>query len=198
MIQLYFKGEWSNSCTEVPDGTMITVQSKTHDEIYKTLKAMGCSYGAASFAASTNKWETAEEKEKRLAKSSASSNSKKENKKSVTRDDSEDDDDEVVVKDKSDDDLDDDDDEPSAWSCMSFFEKVKYIVTLKWIDDFLDNLPKRFLNAILSFLFLEIMVVIWLLASLCSECWRNAVWKAIYKSVKWFNKVLDKSDIVSQ
>ena len=59
MIQLYFKGEWSNSCTEVPDGTMITVQSKTHDEIYKTLKAMGCSHGAASFAASTNKWETA-------------------------------------------------------------------------------------------------------------------------------------------
>lgn len=159
---------------------------------------MGCSHGAASFAASTNKWETAEEKEKRLAKSSASSNSKKENKKSVTRDDSEDDDDEVVVKDNSDDDLDDDDDEPSAWSCMSFFEKVKYIVTLKWIDDFLDNLPKRILNAILSFLFLEIMVVIWLLASLCSECWRNAVWKAIYKSVKWFNKVLDKSDIVSQ
>ena len=83
MIQLYFKGDWSNSCSEVPDGTMITVQSKTHDEIYKTLKAMGCSHGAASFAASTNKWETAEEKEKRLAKSSASSNSKKENKKSV-------------------------------------------------------------------------------------------------------------------
>ena len=94
--------------------------------------------------------------------------------------------------------LDDDDDEPSDWSCMSFLEKVVYIVKLKWIDDFLDNLPKRIVNAILSFLFMEIMVVVWLLASLCSESWRNAVWKAIYKSVKWFNKVLDKSNIVSQ
>ena len=38
MIQLYFKGQWSNSCQEVPDGTMITVQSKTHDAIYSELK----------------------------------------------------------------------------------------------------------------------------------------------------------------
>lgn len=172
MIQLYFKGEWSNSCQEVPDGTMITVQSQTHDAIYNALKEMGCSHGAASFAASTNKWETAQEREKRMANQSASSST-----------------DEV---------LDDDDDEPSDWSCMSFLEKVVYIVKLKWIDDFLDNLPKRIVNAILSFLFMEIMVVVWLLASLCSESWRNAVWKAIYKSVKWFNKVLDKSNIVSQ
>ena len=62
MIQLYFKGDWSNSCSEVPDGTMITVQSKTFDAIYNTLKGMGCSHGAASFAASTNKWETAQER----------------------------------------------------------------------------------------------------------------------------------------
>jgi hypothetical protein len=94
-------------------------------------------------------------------------------------------------------DSDDDDDEPSDWSCMSFLEKVEYIVKFKWIDDFLDNLPKRIFNAILSFLFMEIMVVVWLLASLCSESWRNAVWKAIYNSVKWFNRLLDKSNIVS-
>lgn len=185
MIQLYFKGEWSNSCQEVPDGTMITVQSQTHDAIYNALKEMGCSHGAASFAASTNKWETAQEREKRMAKQSASSSSEVKNKTTVAKVDT----DEV---------LDDDDDEPSDWSYMSFLEKVEYIVKLKWIDDFLDNLPKRILNAILSFLFMEIMVVVWLLASLCSESWRNAVWKAIYKSVKWFNRLLDKANIVSQ
>ena len=184
MIQLYFKGEWSNSCQEVPDGTMITVQSKTHDAIYEALKGMGCSHGAASFAASTNKWETAQEREKRMAKQSAPSDSEEKDETTGVKEDT----DEVL----------DDDDEPSDWSCMSFLEKVEYIVKLKWIDDFLDNLPKRILNAILSFLFMEIMVVVWLLASLCSESWRNAVWKAIYKSVKWFNRVLDKSNIVSQ
>lgn len=73
MIQLYFKGNYSNSCSEVPDGTMITVQSKTHDAIYSELKNMGCSHGAASFAASTNNWETAQEREKRLAKQSSQS-----------------------------------------------------------------------------------------------------------------------------
>lgn len=184
MIQLYFKGEWSNSCTEVPDGTMITVKSNTYEDRYSVLKSMGCSHGAASFAAN-QKWETAQERDKRLAKPSDSSISQ-----GVTKT--------KVEKEDSDNVLDDNYDEPSAWSCMSFFEKVKYIFTFKWIDDFLDNLPKRFVNAILSFLFLEIMAVIWLLASLCSECWRNAVWKAIYKSVKWLNRLLDKSNIVSQ
>ena len=204
MIQLYFKGEWSNSCSEVPDGTMITVQSNTYDAIYNTLKGMGCSHGAASFAASTNKWETAQEREKRIAKQSASYDSDGKVKTSVAKEDSDEvlDDaiaDELVAAYSGDnpDDDDDDDDEPSAWSCMSFLEKVKYIFTFKWIDDFLDNLPKRILNAILSFFFLEIMAVIWLLASLFSKRWRNGVWKAIYKSVKWLNKLLDKSNIVS-
>ena len=53
---------------------MITAQSKTHDAIYSALKNMGCSHGAASFAASTNNWETAQEREKRLAKQSAPKN----------------------------------------------------------------------------------------------------------------------------
>ena len=78
MIQLYFKGEWSNSCTEVPDGTMITVQSNTHEDIYRVLRSMGCSHGAASFASGTNKWETAQERDKRIAKQSASKSDKTE------------------------------------------------------------------------------------------------------------------------
>ena len=78
MIQLFFKGQWSNSCTEVPDGTMITVQTKTNDAIYSTLKGMGCSHGAASFAADANKWETAQERDKRIAKQSASKSDKTE------------------------------------------------------------------------------------------------------------------------
>ena len=192
MIQLYFKGDYSNSCTEVPDGTMITVQSQTYDAIYNTLKGMGCSHGAASFAASTNKWETAQERDKRMAKQSASSNSERKAKTTVEQEDT----DELVAA-YSNDDLDDDDDEPSAWSCMSFLEKVEYIFKLKWIDDFCDNLPKRILNAFLSFIYLEIMAVVWLLASLFSERWRNAVWKSMYKSVKWLNKLLDNSNIVS-
>lgn len=77
MIQLYFKGEWSNSCSEVPDGTMITVQSNTFDAKYSALKSMGCSHGAASFAANS-KWETAQEREKRLAKQSAPKSEKTE------------------------------------------------------------------------------------------------------------------------
>ena len=66
MIQLYFKGSWSNSCSEVPDGTMITVQSNTYECRYSVLKGMGCSHGAAAFAAN-EKWETAQEREKRMA-----------------------------------------------------------------------------------------------------------------------------------
>lgn len=58
MIQLYFKGEGSNSCSEVPDGTMITVQSNTYEARYSALKSMGCSHEAAAFAANS-KWETA-------------------------------------------------------------------------------------------------------------------------------------------
>ena len=78
MIQLFFKGQWSNSCTEVPDGTMITVQTKTNDAIYSTLKGMGCSHGAASFAAAPVNWETAQERDKRIAKQSASKSDKTE------------------------------------------------------------------------------------------------------------------------
>ena len=66
MVQLYFKGSWSNSCSEVPDGTMITVQSNTYECRYSALKGMGCSHGAASFAAN-ERWETAQEREKRMA-----------------------------------------------------------------------------------------------------------------------------------
>ena len=75
MIQLFFKGEWSNSCQEVPDGTMITVQSNTYEDRYSALKSMGCSHGAASHAANS-KWETAQEREKRMAKQSAPKNDK--------------------------------------------------------------------------------------------------------------------------
>ena len=69
MVQLYFKGSWSNSCSEVPDGTMISVPSNTYEERYRVLKNMGCSHGAASFAAN-EKWETAQERDKRMAKES--------------------------------------------------------------------------------------------------------------------------------
>lgn len=76
MIQLYFKGEWSNSCSEVPDGTMITVQSNTYEAKYSALKAMGVSHGAAGFAANS-KWETAQEREKRMHQPTATSKSSK-------------------------------------------------------------------------------------------------------------------------
>ena len=46
---------------------MITVQSNTYENRYNALKGMGCSHGAASFAANS-KWETALEREKRMAK----------------------------------------------------------------------------------------------------------------------------------
>ena len=69
MLQLYFKGSWSNSCSEVPDGTMITVQSNTYECRYSALKGMGCSHGAAAFAAN-EKWETAQERDKRMANQS--------------------------------------------------------------------------------------------------------------------------------
>lgn len=65
MIQLYFKGPYSNSNTEVPDGTMISVQRQTYEDIYKVLRGMGCSHGGASHAAN-NKWETAQERVKRI------------------------------------------------------------------------------------------------------------------------------------
>ena len=103
------------------------------------------------------------------------------------------------VQDKvAEEDLDDDYNEQSDWSYMSFLEKCEYIVKFKWIDEFFDNLPKRILNAILSFIYLEIMAVIWMLASLFSERWRNAVWRSIYKSVKWLNEKLDNSNILSK
>ena len=45
---------------------MITVQSNTYECRYSALKGMGCSHGAASFAAN-ERWETAQEREKRMA-----------------------------------------------------------------------------------------------------------------------------------
>ena len=83
MIQLYFKGEWSNSCQEVPDGTMITVESNTFDAKYKALKGMGCSHGAASFAANS-RWETAQERDKRMAQQSSSKSDKTESQETTT------------------------------------------------------------------------------------------------------------------
>ena len=126
-------------------------------------------------------WEIAQGGDNRMSQPTAPSNSK------------------GKVQDKvAEEDLDDDDNEQSDWSYMSFLEKCEYIVKFKWIDEFLDNLPKRILNAILSFIYLEIMAVIWMLASLFSERWRNAVWRAIYKSVKWLNDKLDNSNIISK
>ena len=83
MIQLYYKGEWSNSCSEVPDGTMITVQSNTYEAKYSALKAMGVSHGAASFAANS-KWETAQEKDKRMSQQTAPKNDKNKNNETST------------------------------------------------------------------------------------------------------------------
>ena len=126
-------------------------------------------------------WEIAQGGDNRMSQPTAPSNSK------------------GKVQDKvAEEDLDDDDNEQSDWSYMSFLEKCEYIVKFKWIDEFLDNLHKRILNAILSFIYLEIMAVVWLLASLFSERWRNAVWRSIYKSVKWLNDKLDNSNIISK
>ena len=138
----------------------------------------------------------------RISQPSAPSNSKSKAKPTAAKKDSDEylDDaiaDELVAA-YSGDDSDDDYNEPSAWSYMSFLEKCEYIVKFKWLDEFLDNLPKRILNAILSFIYLEIMAVVWLLASLFSERWRNAVWRSIYKSVKWLNEKLDNSNILSK
>ena len=148
-------------------------------------------------------WETAQGGGgNRISQPSAPSNSKSKVKPTVAKKDEDEylDDaiaDELVAA-YSGDDSDDDYNEPSAWSYMSFLEKCEYIVKLKWLDEFLDNLPKRILNAILSFIYLEIMAVVWLLASLFSERWRNAVWRSIYKSVKWLNEKLDNSNILSK
>ena len=83
MIQLYFKGTYSNSCSEVPDGTMITVPSNTYDARYSALKEMGCSHGAASFAANS-KWETAQERDKRMTQQSSPKSDKAESQETTT------------------------------------------------------------------------------------------------------------------
>ena len=68
MVQLFYK-EGPVPCSEVPAGTMITVQSHTGEAIYKALRNMGCSHGGASFASvSPSNWETAQERDKRMAK----------------------------------------------------------------------------------------------------------------------------------
>ena len=143
-------------------------------------------------------WEIAQGGDNRMSQPTASSNSKGKVQEKVAKEDSDDAIADELVAAYSGDDSDDDYDEPSDWSYMSFLEKCEYIVKFKWIDEFLDNLPKRILNAILSFIYLEIMAVVWLLASLFSERWRNAVWRSIYKSVKWLNEKLDNSNILSK
>lgn len=81
MIQLYLKD--ALHCKEVPTGTMVTVQSNTYDDINRALRSMGCSEGGASFAAGL-KWETAQERDARMAKQSASKSEKTENPKTET------------------------------------------------------------------------------------------------------------------
>ena len=72
MINLYFKGGVSG----ISEGTMITSQSESQDDIYKALKNSGCDELKAKTAKYRGLWETAQEREKRMAKQSASSNSK--------------------------------------------------------------------------------------------------------------------------
>ena len=174
-------------------------------DIEKALINAGFSKYEAQRLCFPNYWECCEIAQgggNRISQPSAPSNSKSKVKPTVAKKDSDEylDDaiaDELVAA-YSGDDSDDDYNEPSAWSYMSFLEKCEYIVKFKWLDEFLDNLPKRILNAILSFIYLEIMAVVWLLASLFSERWRNAVWRSIYKSVKWLNEKLDNSNILSK
>lgn len=53
-----------------------------------------------------------------------------------------------------------------------------------WMDDFLDNLPKRFGCAILTLIVLEVMAVLCFFAALCSANWRDKVWG-------WTNNIIE-------
>lgn len=64
MINLYFKGGVSG----ISEGTMITSQSESQDDIYKALKNSGCDELKAKTAKYRGLWETAQERDKRMAK----------------------------------------------------------------------------------------------------------------------------------
>ena len=64
MINLYFKG----GLTGISEGTMITAQSEDQDDIYKALKNLGCSELIAKTGKYRSLWETAQERDRRMAK----------------------------------------------------------------------------------------------------------------------------------
>ena len=64
MINLYFKGGLS----AISEGTMITAQSEDQNNIYKALKNLGCSEVTAQTGKYRSLWETAQERDKRIAK----------------------------------------------------------------------------------------------------------------------------------
>ena len=60
-----------------------------------------------------------------------------------------------------------------------------------WLDDFLDNLPKRFGCAIFSLIVVEVMAVLWFLVALCSARGRDKVWEWTNNIVEWLNDKFD-------
>ena len=54
-----------------------------------------------------------------------------------------------------------------------------------WIDDFLDNLPKRFGCAIFSLIIVEVMAVLWFLVALFSASGRDKVWEWTNSVIEW-------------
>lgn len=64
MLNLYFKGGLSG----ISEGTMITVKSEDQNDIYEALKHSGCSELIAKTGKYRSLWETAQERDKRMAK----------------------------------------------------------------------------------------------------------------------------------
>ena len=64
MLNLYFKGGLSG----ISEGTMITVKSEDQNDIYEALKNSGCSELIAKTGKYRSLWETAQERDKRMAK----------------------------------------------------------------------------------------------------------------------------------
>ena len=60
-----------------------------------------------------------------------------------------------------------------------------------WMDDFLDNLPKRFGCAVLTLIVLEVMAVLCFLAALCSAKWRDKVWEWTSNMIESLNNKFD-------
>ena len=54
-----------------------------------------------------------------------------------------------------------------------------------WMDDFLDNLPKRFGCAIFSLIIVEIMAVLWFLVALFSASGRDKVCELPNSVIEW-------------